>query len=91
MGSLEVPLDVVRERLERRDVDDVGVARRASPVAAPRATRRSRHERNAASVLPEPVGAVMSASPPAAMAGQARACTGVGAPKRSENQAWTTG
>ena len=47
--------------------------------------------RNAASVLPEPVGAASSTSRPAAMAGHACACAGVGAGKAPLNQAQTTG
>jgi hypothetical protein len=48
-------------------------------------------ERNAASVLPEPVGAAMSVCRPAWMAGQPSSCGGVGLPKRSTNQSRTAG
>ncbi len=41
--------------------------------------------RNAASVLPEPVGAITSAFSPRAMASHASPCTAVGAPKASAN------
>ena len=41
--------------------------------------------------LPDPVGAVISTSWPAAISGQAWACTGVGSWKRERNQASTTG
>ena len=41
--------------------------------------------RNAASVLPEPVGAITSVFSPRAMAFQARACTAVDAPNVSAN------
>src|SRR5688500_12376916 len=50
---------------------------------------RSIPQRNAASVLPEPVGARMRACWPAAMAGQPWAWGGVGAPKEVSNQART--
>ena len=61
---LEVALDVVRQRLERRDVEDRGAVARAAR-SSPRRTSSSRHARNAASVLPEPVGAAISTSSPA--------------------------
>ena len=48
---LEVALDVVRQRLERRDVED-RACDRAAARSRPRRTRSSRHDRNAASVLP---------------------------------------
>ena len=47
--------------------------------------------RKAASVLPEPVGAAISTSRPALMAGQASACAGVGAAKLWSNHARTAG
>ncbi len=48
--------------------------------------------RNAASVLPEPVGAAISVLSPRAMAGQPRRCGSLGpAGKRRANQARTTG
>src|SRR5213594_4009412 len=43
------------------------------------------HERKAASVLPDPVGAAISTSVPDAMAGQLLACTSVGELKRPRN------
>ena len=49
--AAQVPLDVVVERLQRRDVEQAQARRRARGRAG-----RSR-SRNAASVLPEPVGA----------------------------------
>ena len=48
----QVAVDVVGERLQRRDVDQARAA-----LGAARARRRSSAHRNAASVLPEPVGA----------------------------------
>ena len=47
--------------------------------------------RNAASVLPEPVGAAISTCCPAWIAGQASACAAVGAAKLRSNQAATAG
>ena len=73
---------------QRRDVEDlrlVGEARR------PARTRESIAERNAASVLPEPVGAAMSVCRPSRIGGQPSRCGGVGSPSRSLNQVWTAG
>ena len=53
----------LRQRLERRDVDDLGRVLRARRARAAR-TSRSRQTRNAASVLPEPVGAAIRTSCP---------------------------
>ncbi|CVH79236.1 hypothetical protein BN3658_01840 [Coriobacteriaceae bacterium CHKCI002] len=50
----------------------------ASDAAAFSRMSASMANRNAASVLPEPVGAMTSASSPSAMASHARSCTGVG-------------
>ena len=63
--AAQVALDVVVERLERRDVEQ-------AQALAPAAARRSRSipQRKAASVLPEPVGAWMSTLEPLAIAGQ---------------------
>jgi hypothetical protein len=52
---------------------------------------RSRHQRNALSVLPLPVGARISVDSPRAMAGQPRACGRVGSPNVSANHARTAG
>ena len=41
--------------------------------------------------MPEPVGAAISVSAPAAIAGQPASCAGVGVPKRSANQRATSG
>ena len=54
-------------------------------------TARSMLERNAASVLPEPVGAATSASRPSTMRCQPRSCASVGASKRRSNQVRMTG
>src|SRR5436190_22964837 len=51
--------------------------------------RRSRHHRNAARVLPLPVGAWMSVWWPAEMAAHPSACAFVGASKVASNQALT--
>ncbi len=48
-------------------------------------------ERNAASVLPLPVGARRSVLSPRRIAGQASACAGVGASKQRENHSRTAG
>ena len=59
---------------------------------APSRASESMAARNAASVLPEPVGAAISACPPPAIAGQASSCAGVApAGKVRENHAWTAG
>src|SRR5580658_10303304 len=47
--------------------------------------------RNAANVLPDPVGAATRTCRPACSAGQARACAAVAASKVHENQAATAG
>src|SRR5437016_5958366 len=47
--------------------------------------------RNAASVLPEPVGAEIRTSFPARISGHPRSCGSVGAPKRVENHSATRG
>ncbi len=52
---------------------------------------RSRHHRNAASVLPLPVGAWMSVWWPPEMAAQPRAWASVGASKLAPNQSRTAG
>jgi hypothetical protein len=63
----------------------------SAPAAASR-TSESMAARKAASVLPDPVGAAISACRPLAMAGQASICAGV-APfgKVLANHAWTAG
>src|ERR1700682_5395521 len=48
-------------------------------------------DRNAASVLPDPVGAMSSVLSPFLIAGQARACAGVGAAKDVRNHSRTAG
>ena len=53
----QVALDVVAERLERRDVDQPQRALARRRPASGSATKRSSAHRKAASVLPEPVGA----------------------------------
>ncbi len=53
--------------------------------------RRSRQARNAARVLPLPVGARTSVDSPRAMAGHPRACAGVGSPNASRNHVMTAG
>ena len=81
----EVLAHVVRQRLQRRDVDDgrlVGQRRLDTPCR----TSPSIAARNAASVLPDPVGAATSTFRPAWRRGHARACGAVGASKCASNQ-----
>ena len=78
----QVALDVVVERLERAHVEHL----RAFPGRA-----RSRAQRNAASVLPEPVGAWMRTFLPEAIAGQPSSCAGVGASNVRSNHPRTAG
>ena len=54
-------------------------------------TSRSRHHRNAARVLPLPVGAWMSVCRPVEIDAQPPTCAGVGASKADSNQARTAG
>ena len=67
-------------------------ARHGSPASAAASfsrANRSMANRNAASVLPEPVGAMTKALQPAAMASHARAWAGVGSLNASPNQSRT--
>ena len=59
-GASQVDADVVRQRLQRRDVDDVRLVGQRAAVLEPSRTSSSIAARNAASVLPEPVGAAIS-------------------------------
>ena len=89
-GRAQVALDVDGQRLER-------ARRRAPGSAAPllggraRAASRSSAHRNAASVLPEPVGATTSACWPRLIASQAPAWAAVGAPKAPRNHSAVAG
>ena len=65
--------------------------RRSGSSGSGSAISRSRHHRNAASVLPDPVGAQMSVCSPAAMAGQPCAWAAVGAAKDAPNQSRVAG
>ena len=69
----EVALDVDRQRLERRDVEHAAAR---GPRRRPANIRRSRHHRNAVSVLPLPVGARISVESPRAIAGQPSVAAG---------------
>ena len=62
-----------------------------APVSAPSRTSASIAARKAASVLPEPVGAAISACLPDWIAGHAATCAAVGAAKVSANQVATAG
>src|SRR5699024_3523 len=68
-------------------------ASRASTESLPASPRdvpsRSMNHRNAASVLPEPVGATARTSSPRAAAAHVPACTSVGSPKRPANHSRT--
>ena len=75
--KLQVFADVVGQRLERRDVDDQRLLGQRAADGACGPNRRDTIK-NAARVLPEPVGAEMSTSPPARMSGQPRICGSVG-------------
>ena len=88
--ALEVALNVVVQRLERRDVEDlhrVGERLRAAPSTMSWFSS----QRNAASVLPVPVGARMSVCAPLAIAGHPSRCGALGAPSVSRNHARTIG
>ena len=63
----------------------------SSRPSTPSCTSASIAARNAASVLPDPVGAAISACRPLAIAGQAAACAAVAVRKVASNQAWTAG
>ena len=63
----------------------------SSEISGPCDTSPSIADRNAASVLPDPVGAAMSTCAPDRMAGQPRHCGAVGSPNRSESQRWIVG
>ena len=82
-------MNVVRQRLERRDVNDLRRIRKRRLEALSHQVIDA--ARKAASVLPEPVGAAMRVWRPALIAGQASACAGVGEAKLSANQFATAG
>ena len=68
----EVLVDVGAQRLQRRDVDDPDLIRQRAAAAS--CTSASIAVRNAASVLPEPVGAAISVCWPSRIAAQPRCC-----------------
>ena len=72
--------DTYSTRTPRTHFSPASATRAFSPMSA------SIAHRNAANVLPEPVGAITSAFSPRAIACHASACTAVGAPKASANQ-----
>ena len=87
---LEVAVDVVAERLERRDVEDLhGVRERRRAVR--RSIRALSSHRNAARVFPVPVGARISVCAPDAIAGHPRTCGALGWPSVSVNHWRTSG
>ena len=78
----QVALDVVGERLQRRDVDEPHARGRARRTRE----RRSMPQRKLARVLPEPVGAQISVLAPLEIASQPPAWAGVGPSKEASNQ-----
>ena len=89
-AALRDSADVVRQRLQRRDVDDLGLVRQAR--SSPWRTRASIAARKAASVLPEPVGAAISTCRPSLGRRPASACAGVGRGEAAaSNQSATAG
>jgi hypothetical protein len=84
----QIPLDVDGERSQRRDVQHA--AARVFLGGGEKLSLSSAH-RNAASVLPEPVGAQISVERPAAISAQPRDCARVGAAKLSPNHSRTAG
>ena len=86
----QVALDVVRQRLQRARRTGRGRCRAVSARRRAVATSRSRHHRNAARVLPLPVGRG-SACVPRLIAAQPCAWAGVGASNVASNQARTAG
>ena len=86
---LQVLADVVGQRLEGRDVDHERLSGSVPSVA--RRTRSSKHSVKAASVFPEPVGAEISTSSPARIAGQPWSCGSVAAVKLESNHSRTSG
>ena len=86
---LQVALDVVRQRLERGHVDQPRLALALRQRVARPGGRAP--QRNAASVLPDPVGADSSTWSPPAIAGQAWVWASVGSAKARRNQSRTCG
>ena len=88
---LEVLVDVVRERLERGDVDDEGLIRERAGRQRPRApAHRSRRGRPRAS-CPSRWGRRSARAAVRWICGHAAACAAVGVPKARANQRWTAG
>ena len=65
---LQIAVDVVAQRLQRRNVNDLRFVRQVLVDGLPK--QASIDARNAASVLPEPVGAATSVCSPPTIAGQ---------------------
>ena len=83
--TAQIALHVDREGLERGHVQHAAALLRVGRRRACDASRSSA-ARNAASVLPEPVGATTSTSEPSPMARHAPACAAVGAVNAPVNQ-----
>ena len=86
----QILANVVAQCLERRNIKRLPCGPRARRSRALR-IRRSMQARNAASVLPEPVGAQISVDLPARMDGQPCSCGSVGEPNLPANHSWTSG
>ena len=89
-GRAQVALDVDGQRLERARRRAPGSGAAGRPAAASAASRSSA-QRNAASVLPEPVGATTEGVAPALDGGQAPSWAAVGAANAPSNQARVAG
>ena len=75
----QVLVDVRAQRLERRHIDDADFVRERA-VRRPSQSSSSSAVRNAASVLPDPVGAAISVWRRSRIAAQPCICAGVGVP-----------
>ena len=87
--DFEVLLDVVAERLQRRDVQHFGAILQFSGKRL--ADQSIDAGQKAASVLPDPVGAEIRVVRPARMCGQPCSCGSVGVPKRWTNHSCNKG
>ena len=84
----QVAFHIHSQSFERADINDpatLGIVSLRCNMS------RSRHQRNAVSVLPVPVGARIRVFSPRAIAGQPSRCGAVGCSKTARNQAAVTG
>ena len=80
---LKILLHIVRQRLQRRNVNDMRL--RHQPPSSAARNSLSMHTRNAASVLPDPVGAEISVGSPRRIARPSlQSCGSVGVPNRRD-------